>query len=128
MLKVTAVYKNGSSGFAHSVEPNESGYILLPDDPDAIQFHIFAPFLDESETGPWYFLRSVSRREAKQARRTVVGEYRERDLSPKLLPDQTIKITFPARRENQDMWALFFNDVPVGLFGAVGRHYELPRS
>lgn len=125
MLKVTAVYKHGASGFAHSVEVNESGYVLLPEDPEAIAYHLYAPWIDEKETGPWYFLRTISRREAKQARRTVVGEYKERDLIPHLLPQQSMEITFPAMRDDQTHWALFGNGRPIGLFWRMGNHHEV---
>lgn len=115
MLKVTSINKHGCESTPVSVWVNEHGYVELPFDPHAIQYALYAPFFDESETGPWYLLRTVSRREAKAARQTVVGSYKQRDLIAKLcppesgltFPDFQYSIPLPEAAEGQAGWFIY---------------------
>lgn len=130
MLKVTTVNsKIGLESLPVPVEPNESGYILLPELPEGDDAYcIYAPFFDQPAGGPWYFLREVKRREARDARRTVVGLYKQRDLLPQLLPDgrvvalnqsEPFSFALPDPVSGQTHWMSYINGRPFAIIGCL---------
>lgn len=77
----------GYESLPAAVEANDNGCLLLPQtvvrghEPD--EYYIYAPMPGFERTGPWYFLRKVTRREAKQSRYTIVApSYLTSDLAP----------------------------------------------
>ena len=121
MLKATTTDNFGRESHPVDLEINESGYVLLQDDPDAIQWNLYAPFWEEKETGPFYLMKTISRRRAKECRRTVTAEYRNNDLLCKLLPDnQKMTFEFPMPTDGQEYWALHF--------GSFSRNYTRPAA
>lgn len=115
MLKVTSINKYGVESTPTSVWINPHGYIELPYDPHAVWYALYAPFFDQSETGPWYLVRAISRREAKAARQTVVGTYKQANLIAKLcppdgeltFPDWQTKIALPESVDGQCGWFIY---------------------
>lgn len=72
------------------------------------QFSIYAPLPGSEQTGPWYWLKSVSRRDAKAARYMIaVPEYSINDLAPAMPPtSRTLFIEMPTPLEDQTHWLL----------------------
>jgi len=102
IIKVTGIWKpHGFESAPQECQINESSYIELPDIrhprttyrsalarvlPD--KYRIYAPLHGFEQTGPWYFLREVSFRDAKRARFTVALEYQDGDLICQLAPEK----------------------------------------
>lgn len=105
MLKVTSVNKAGCESYPASVEINAAGYVLLPEDPDAASYNVYAPLKGFEETGPWYWLRSYRRSEARRAHFTVVGLHDNNDLAPQLCPQDSL-LTLPEPLLGQEYWLL----------------------
>ena len=74
-----------------SVEVDKKGHIHFAPVKDAMQYALYAPKIGFPRIGPWYLLRLISPREAKQARYTIIAPlYTDRDLHPKLAPRRLI--------------------------------------
>lgn len=115
MLKATSV-KRGVESYPVSVELNESGYVLLPEDPEAVSYNLYAPLKGFEESGPWYFKRAYKRNEARRARFTVVGLSEDRDLSAVLCRHALDELnppyvfTLPTPEPGQEFWMLGGSD------------------
>lgn len=55
MLKVTSVNKAGCESYPVSVKINAAGYVLLPEDPDAVSYNLYGQLHGFEKVGPWYF-------------------------------------------------------------------------
>lgn len=133
IVKVTGFWKeSGRESAIHECAVNESAYIELPDlrgpakevsyttiegvgveqgrflsmyrPPDF--YRIYAPLKGFEKTGPFYYLRQVSYRDAKRARFTVAVDYDNNDLIPQFAPGdykraQSMRITFPEATDTQ---------------------------
>lgn len=123
MLKATSVNKRGVESYPSSLEVNDSGYVELPEDPDAISYNLYAPLEGFEECGPWYFKKAYRRSEARRARFTVVGLSKDQDLSSVLcrhaLDDLNppYMFTLPTPEPGQEFW------VVGGSSGLLSTHY-----
>lgn len=104
MLKVTSVGSRGVESYPVSVEINADGYILLPEDPSAISYNVYAPLEGFEAVGPWYWKKAYKRSEALRARFTVVGLYNQADLAPQLCPRDLVMLPEPVA--GQEYWFL----------------------
>ena len=120
MLKVTSVDKRVCESYPQSAEINADGYILLPEDPDAVSYNVYAPLKGLEATGPWYWKKAYKRSEARRARFTVVGLYQDADLSPLLSPRAPRSdgwITLPPPMPRQQYWHVYggLNHAPYAI-------------
>lgn len=139
IVKVTGVWKrHGFESAPHDCEVNESAYIELPKicsphvmiggaygDSD-VQWHeingsvlpdvyrVYAPLRGFEKTGPWYFLKQVRHRDAKQARFTIAVDYQDHDLIP-VFPTQ-YHVRFPESAPAQTHWMMYGGERPIGIF------------
>lgn len=107
MLKATSVDKRGCESFPVSLEINESGYVELPEDPDAVSYNVYAPLTGFEESGPWYFKKAYRRSEARRARFTVVALGLDSDLSPQLCPESRYVFEMPPPMPGQSHWMVY---------------------
>lgn len=116
MLKATSVNALGVESYPVSLEVNADGYILLPEDPDATSYNVYAPLKGFETTGPWYFKRAYRRGEARRARFTVVGLYQDGDLVARFCPsDPDYSFIFPTPADGQEYWLLGVNNRPCAI-------------
>ena len=126
MLKASSVNKFGVESFPTSLEVNDAGYVLLPEDPEAVSYNLYAPLEGFEEHGPWYFKRAYKRSEARRARFTVVGLYEQRDLIPVMSPAKSF-IELPRPMPDQRYWMIYSGPpryVPYAIVECpVGENY-----
>jgi hypothetical protein len=111
IFKITPIDNTiGLEGLPHSIEPNDDGYLCFEErfcthtQRNADQYAIYAPMHGFERTGPWYLLRVISRREARQARFTIaVPKYATIDLVPKMVPGV---IDLPQPEPGQTYWRI----------------------
>lgn len=142
IFKVTGLIDRvGFESRTYSVTANADGYLLLPEmlcpetrghistvydrnrfDAEDFErksnfdrYALYAPMPGFEQTGPWYLIRTISRREARRARYTIVAptSYRTSDMVPQLCPRERESFTFqlPPSEEGQTGWRVYGGDL-----------------
>lgn len=125
IFKISAVWNDiGYEFLSVDVEANDDGYISFTEcyhvrrgfSRPADQYALYAPLPGFERVGPWYLLRVISRREARQCRFTIAAPiYTTSDLVPKLSP---VVVDLPTAAPGQTHWKLYGPS-----FVEVGEHY-----
>lgn len=150
VFKVTGLIDRiGFESRPYSVTANDDGYLLLPEllcpemrrhiatfydrnwfDADDFEqksnfdrYALYASMPGFEQTGPWYLIRTISRREARRARYTIAApiNYNTSDLVPQLCPRESESFSFqlPPSDEGQTGWRIYGGD-----FSGVGQHHR----
>lgn len=111
IFKITPIDDTiGLEGLPQAFEPNDDGYLCFKErfcthtQRHADRYAIYAPMHGFERTGPWYLVRTISRRDARRTRFTIVTpEYASSDLIPKMVPGV---VDLPQPVPGQTFWRI----------------------